>query len=120
MKQGLRAICIVVIAAIYCLAAIIAGQNAFLNNADDASRHNRLDAFESNSFAHTFQVENSVKSFHNFSPSSLKNLPFSAYSLIQTASLLHAADFVRYLNQSEPLQVNFSKTDIIFPFHYFL
>lgn len=122
MKGPLKITAFLNLSILYCLFLSIYCGNAMSYHAD-FSRHNGTEfcspIASSNLFCNTDQSDSST-SFCNKIPRTTPKNYFNQFSSCTIASeLLLFSSFSRYNFFSKNLIIQFGKTDIVFPFHYF-
>ncbi len=70
-------------------------------------------------FYHTSSSKNTGGSFNNYSGPGYKNLFDQLWSVTHNSEQLFKAVFTQYCNFAIGLLVQYRKSDLIFPFHYF-
>ena len=122
MKKCLKITAILNISILYCLFISLYNGNA-VNYYADFSK-NPVTEFcspvdSSNLFCHTEQSDSSISFCNNFPRTTLKNYFIQFPSCSVGPELLLFSSFLRYNFYSKNLFIQFSKTVLIFPFHYF-
>ena len=122
MKKLFKITAFLNLSILYCLFVSFSTGNDLNNNAE-ISKHPGSEycsaEFSSNLFCHTEQSESSISNYNNFHRTTLKN-NFNQFSSGSIASeQLPLRSFSIYNFYSKNLPIQFKKTDIIFPFHYF-
>jgi hypothetical protein len=109
---------------LYCFLVSFYCSSILLSNTSSVKRQAANDEgyfslASTNLFCHTAKSENIVASYNNGLPSSLKN--HDGFSTCARAAELFLVNTIsNYLFAARHIIVRLRKTDIIFPFHYFL
>lgn len=122
MKNSIRLLIAVSLAAIYCFAIGVVtnslGYSDFRSNSN-SSQEKCFSNLSTQLFCHTSQTESSLN-YTNILPSpNFKNSFNGIWAIIKATGKLYNTTFTLYKTFSRNVLVNHRKTDIIFPFHYF-
>lgn len=121
MKRGLKIFGIFVLSAIYYLAVDLSVPSAkdsnFRGNKTEQEKYSS--SVSSIHFFHTSQSVNAVPNAGTSAISNYKN-PFQDFwPVVTVARHLFEATFAQYTRSSKNFRVQYRKTDILFPKHYF-
>jgi hypothetical protein len=122
VKNQIRILSVVVIAAIYCFAigtAFNSLNNSDFSNSSSSLQEKTISDFSAKLFYPTAASESSVNNYNNLPTPSFKN-PFNGlWAIHNTSEQLLETTFSQYTNASRNFLIHNRKTDLIFPFHYF-
>ncbi|MBN2892969.1 MAG: hypothetical protein JXL97_13965 [Bacteroidales bacterium] len=122
MKNKIRILSAVVLTAIYCFAVGAVKESLthsdFQNNST-TSQEQYFSDFSTKLFCHTSQTESSVSNINNLPAPNFKNSINELWTIAKTTEHLFETAFSQYTNISRNFLIQYRKTDIIFPFHYF-
>ncbi len=122
MKNSVRIIGVTILTAIYCFAVTAVANPPIISdyeNQQTTEQEQYLTVISNSLFCHTSQSENSVNSFNNFPLPNFKNLFDKHCSITKSIEQLFESEFAQYDNFSINFLIQYRKSDIIFPFHYF-
>lgn len=122
MKSRSRILSVVFLTAIYCFAIGVVTKSVAHSNFQSnsfASQELYFSDFSTKLFCHTSQSESSVNNNINQPVPSFKNSFKGLLALAKTKELLFESVFSQYNNISRNFLIQYRKSDIIFPFHYF-
>ncbi|UZR97105.1 hypothetical protein [Chondrinema litorale] len=122
MKEKFRIFSAITLTTIYCFAVGAVAYSPVNSdfNENNKGEHAKYAASVSSKLAyHTSQVENSVDTFFEFSTPTFKKTFDELWLIANSVAHLFEAEFIQYEKFSLGFLINYRKTDIIFPFHYF-
>jgi len=122
MNSNLRFACISFLTTIYCFAIVVVIKSVtfsdFQGNSN-TTQEQYFSEFSTKLFSHTLQSESSVNNTNNLPTPNFKN-PFNGiWAITKTTERLFETAYSQYTNISKNFLIQYRKTDIIFPFHYF-
>ncbi|MBT33194.1 MAG: hypothetical protein CMO01_26330 [Thalassobius sp.] len=122
MKEKFRVFGAIILTTIYCFAVgavAYSPVNSDLTENTKAKPTKYSAAVSSKLAFHTAQVENSIDTFFEFSTPTFKKTFDEFWYIANSVEHLFEAEFIQYERFSLGFLINYRKTDIIFPFHYF-
>lgn len=122
MKNNIRLIGAFLLTAIYCIAfgAVYdsISQSDFSNNHSFSEERNISPSSET-IFFHNFQSESSINSYNNLPVQNIKEQFTDSWADFNVSERLIESEYSQYLIFTRNILINYRKSDIIFPFHYF-
>lgn len=85
----------------------------------NTSQEKIISEFSSKLFCHTTQSESSLNNLNNLPAPTFKNPSIEFGGVSIAAEQLFNSEFAQYTSCSGKILINYRKSDIIFPFHYF-
>ena len=121
MKNSNRILGVIILCAIYFFAISAISHSSVSSSYEDyqPTEQKQHHAKISNGiFYHDSQLESSVKGFDDFPPQNLKNF-FNGSFVTKSIERVLEVQFTQYRCFSINFLIQYRKSDIIFPFHYF-
>lgn len=122
MKNFNRIIAALVLTIIYCFAIVVVSNSHASTNVHGPIKSEKVNYFSevsTNILSHTSTQESSLKKFNNFPALNFK-YPFSGiWGIIKTTEDLYRCEYSQYAYASINFLIEYRKSDLIFPFHYF-
>lgn len=122
MKASVRIICAVLISIIYCYTSCIVTKSLVKSDLQDypvSLQETIISDLSSKLFSHNIKSETSLFNTSNFTSFKIKNSINGFWTIIKTTKHLFNIEINQNLFFSKNILINYKKTDLIFPFHYF-
>ncbi len=122
MKSNLRSISVVFLTAIYCFSLGIVTKSfahSDFQHESTVSQEKFIADLSLKQFCHTSQSESSINNYNKLPTPNFKNLFTGFWGIIKSSEQFFDAEFSQYKIFSRNNLINYRKSDIIFPFHYF-
>lgn len=119
MKNSIRILGATVLLAIYCFAISVVTTSLSRSQFQKIDQDKYFSNVTSNLYFHTSPSESSVNNFTNFASPVFKNVYTGLWAIVKAIEHVSEAEFSQYTITSGNFLINYRKSDIIFPFHYF-